>query len=222
MPLELKRTRFELAIKQVDLEAGTFEGHASIFGIPDDGMPPDIILPGAFAKTIQEWGPKGANRIKVLALHRSDWLPIGRPLELAEDAKGLGFLAKISTTVLGTDVLTLMRDGVLTEMSIGFQTIKADFDQKTNARLVREVRLFEISPVTWAMHPLAKIEGVKGVKHRTDFAALPTEDPASSPNPASPAAPAAASGIDPATVQLAGQSIKATTELLRTLTRRTA
>lgn len=146
-----------------NLDAGIFSGHASIFHIPDDGQPPDIVMPGAFQKTIQEWGPSGKNRIKILAQHRADWLPIGKPLTLEEDAKGLKFTGRISPTTLGRDVLTLMRDGVISEMSIGFDVVKDDFDRQKGVRLLREVRLWEISPVTWAMHPDAKIEAVKAV-----------------------------------------------------------
>lgn len=208
--MELKRTRVAFESKAVDVDAGTFEGHASIFGIADDGEPPDIIQPGAFTKTLKEWGPQGANRIKVLALHRSDWLPIGRPLDLREDVRGLWIRGKLSDTTLGKDVLTLLRDGVLTEMSIGFTTVKAEPDRARGVRLVREVRLYEISLVTWAMHPQAQVTDVK--------TALTSADPASSENPASPPAPAAALTIDPGLLQ----SIKTNTEVLRTLLRRTA
>jgi HK97 family phage prohead protease len=144
-------------------DANTIEGHASIFGIPDQGTPPDIIMPGAFKKTIKEWGPQGKDRIRVLVQHRTDLLPIGRPVLLEEDARGLHFIAKISDTTLGRDVLTLIKDGVLRDMSIGFDPIKADFDQAAGVRRIREVRLWEISPVIWAMHPMAKIEAVKAV-----------------------------------------------------------
>jgi len=155
------RKRFACNFKATDLAKGMFEGHASIFHIPDDGRPPDIMLPGAFAKTIMEWGPKGANRIKILALHRTDWLPIGRPLELAEDEQGLFFRGKVSDTSLGRDVLTLMQDEVITEMSIGFDIIKYEIDKNVGVRRLQEVKLWEISPVTWAMHPNARIAAVK-------------------------------------------------------------
>jgi HK97 family phage prohead protease len=144
-------------------EGHMIEGHASIFGIPDQGTPPDIIMPGAFKKTLKEWGPQGKDRIRVLVQHRTDLLPIGRPTVLEEDARGLHFLAKISDTAMGRDVLTLIRDGVLRDMSIGFDPIKADFDQTAGVRRIREVRLWEISPVIWAMHPMARIEAVKAV-----------------------------------------------------------
>lgn len=164
----MERKRVAFTVKEIDVQAGTFSGHASIFNVPDDGMPPDIMLPGAFAKTIKEWGPTGANRIKILALHRSDWLPIGVPTELIEDGTGLFFVGRVSKTSLGLDILTLMRDRVLTEMSIGFDIIKQEPDKARGIRMLQEVRLWEISPVTWAMHPLATIADVKSIRTMTD------------------------------------------------------
>lgn len=199
----MERKSYRFALAQVDAAARTFSGHASIFGIPDDGAPPDSILPGAFAKTIKEWGPGGANRIKVLALHRYDWLPIGKPLVLHEDQAGLAFEAQVSDTALGRDVLTLIADGVITEMSIGFDPIKWEYDQAAGVRRIEEIRLWEISPVTWAMHPQARIETVKellaGLRH--DGAAL-AEIKAllGGPEPA-PVTPALAGLSDPAVRQ---------------------
>lgn len=197
----MERKRVAFAVKDIDVDAGTFSGHASIFHVPDDGTPPDIMLPGAFAKTIKEWGPAGANRIKILALHRSDWLPIGVPTELIEDATGLFFTGRVSKTSLGLDILTLMRDRVLTEMSIGFDIIKQEPDKTRGVRLLQEVRLWEISPVTWAMHPLATIADVKAIRTMTDrdlyALALLGAQPESSTEPTA----AAAFAYDPESLQ---------------------
>lgn len=161
----MEHKRAPLTVLEATLDEGLFAGHASIFGVPDDGLPPDVIERGAFSKTIAEWGPLGKNRIKVLALHRHDWLPIGRPLELREDERGLYVRAKISDTSIGRDVLTLLRDGVLTELSIGFDAVKAEPPTPSRPyRVLREVRLWELSPVTWALHPQATIEAVKSLR----------------------------------------------------------
>lgn len=160
----MHRKSCPFTLKATDTATRTIEGHASIFNIPDDGFTPDIMQPGAFAKTIKEWGPAGANRIKILALHRSDWLPIGKPLELLEDQAGLYFKAQISDTALGNDVLTLVRDGVITELSIGYDPIRWERDTEKDIRILQEVRLWEISPVTWAMHPMALISSAKELK----------------------------------------------------------
>lgn len=88
---------------------------------------------------------------------------IGKPLVLSEDTKGLYFEASISNTTLGRDVLTLIKDKVITEMSIGYERVKSYYDETRDVRVLQEVKLWEISPVTWGMNELAYI------KSRFDF-----------------------------------------------------
>jgi hypothetical protein len=89
---------------------------------------------------------------------------------MKEDNYGLWTRSKISKTPEGERALTLLRDGVVTEMSIGFTPVKSEWiDEKNYKRRLLEVKLFEYSPVTWASNELALITGVKSVN---DFYAL--------------------------------------------------
>jgi HK97 family phage prohead protease len=97
------------SFKTADEKDGIFEGYASTWDVDEGG---DQIVKGAFTKTIGERGSK----IRLLYQHRD---PIGKPIELKEDDRGLFVRAKISDTALGRDVLTLIRDGALDSMSIG-------------------------------------------------------------------------------------------------------
>lgn len=153
--MEYKALPFE--IKKVD-DSGGFSGHAAAFNNVDEGG--EIILPGAFKKTILE----RFGRIKVCWQH--DWQqPIGKPLEMREDEHGLYVKAMVSDTALGRDVRTLMRDGVVDELSIGYDVIKDSWAEVAGrqVRALHELRLYEFSPVTVAMNPLARITGVKGI-----------------------------------------------------------
>lgn len=150
-----KAVRFN--IENVDEDSGEFSGYASTFGNLDDGG--DIIEPGAFARTIKE----DFGRIKILSQHNDCDLPIGRPLELREDEKGLFIRAKISDTQKGRDIQTLLKDGVLNELSIGYDAIVFDIDSEKGIRHIKEVRLWEISVVTWAMNREATIDEVKSL-----------------------------------------------------------
>ena len=85
---EYKAFKFELESSD---ESGEFSGYAAVFGNRDSGD--DIIEKGAFSKTIRE----DFDRIKILALHNDCWLPVGKPLELREDGKGLSSGAKSAT-----------------------------------------------------------------------------------------------------------------------------
>ena len=156
--------------EEYDEESGIFSGYAAVYGNIDSGG--DIIEPGAFTKTIAE----GWERVKILALHNDCWLPIGRPLELREDSNGLFIKAKISDTAMGRDVKVLLKDGVLNELSIGYDPIVFDYDE-TGIRHLREVKLWEVSVVTWAMNPEATVIGYKAAE-TADRAVKLTEDAA--------------------------------------------
>lgn len=139
---------------KTNIESNTIEGHASMFGNIDSHK--DIVLAGAYKKTIQE----NKDRIKLLWQH-DVFEPIGKPTRLEEDSKGLYFNAKISQTETGKKAITLIKDGVLNEMSIGYNVIKDDYDTKRNARLLKEIQLFEISIVSFGSNEKATVTGVK-------------------------------------------------------------
>lgn len=144
-------------------EEGIFSGYASIFSNVDSGG--DIVEPGAFTKTLAE----GWERVKILALHNDNWLPIGRPVELREDAEGLYISAKISDTSMGRDIKILLKDGVLNELSIGYDPVVYDYDD-AGIRHLRELKLWEVSVVTWAMNPEATINSYKSMEETAEMA----------------------------------------------------
>ncbi len=153
MNLERKTITFTGGYEE---ESGIFSGYAAVCGNLDEGG--DIIEPGAFQKTIAE----GWQRVKILALHNDEWLPIGKPLELREDGNVLYIKAKISDTSLGKDIKILLKDGVLNELSIGYDPIIFDYDEN-GIRHLREVKLWEVSVVTWAMNPMAVVTDYKSL-----------------------------------------------------------
>ena len=138
---------------EVKAEGRTIIGYAAAFGNVDSYG--DIIERGAFARTINNNG----RRIKTFYNHST---PIGLPRVMMEDDKGLFTESVISATRTGDEVLQLVRDGVITEMSIGYQTVKADFNPDGN-RMLKEVKLFEFGPVDMAANEQATIEGVKAL-----------------------------------------------------------
>lgn len=152
---EYKAFKFEL--EKADDESGEFSGYAAVFGNEDSGH--DVIQKGAFTKTLAE----DFDRIKILSQHETYDLPIGRPLELREDDKGLYIRGKISSTQKGRDILTLMRDGVLNELSIGYDAVVCEWDADAGVRYLKEIKLWEVSIVTWAMNDQAKIDEVKSL-----------------------------------------------------------
>ena len=121
MKHETKRLSFKM--DEYDEEEGIFSGYGAVFENVDSGG--DIIEPGAFSKALAA----GWERVKILALHNDCWLPIGKPIELREDEKGLFLKAKISDTSMGKDIKILLKDGVLNELSIGYEPVVFDYER---------------------------------------------------------------------------------------------
>lgn len=144
-------------LESADENTGEFSGYASVFGNVDDGG--DIVVKGAFAETIVE----DFARIKILALHNGCWLPVGKPIELREDDHGLFIRGKISDTSMGRDIQTLLKDGVLNELSIGYEAIDYEIDEEAHVRYLKRIKLWEVSIVTWAMNDQATIDDVKSL-----------------------------------------------------------
>ncbi len=136
-------------------DQGIYEGHFSVFENVDDGM--DVIHPGAFAETLV----KRAGRIKVFYAHDWDKLIGPTPETLVEDDTGLYAKGRLSLgTFWGREVWELMKDGALTEGSIGYRAKDYEYREDGIRHLMR-VDLFEISPVPLGMNPLTELRVVK-------------------------------------------------------------
>ena len=143
-------------IEDVDDVKGVVTGYFSAFNnIDSDG---DVIVSGAYKKTVAENGPNGKNRIMHLLQH-NPLMPLAKPMELMEDGKGLRFVSKITETSYGKDVIKLYAEGVFNEHSVGFEIIKSD--NKAGYREIREIKLWEGSTVTWGANPNTPIESMK-------------------------------------------------------------
>lgn len=152
----------EIDAKQVT-DAGEFEGYASVFGEKDQGD--DIAVAGCYSDSLARRGPEG---IKLLWQHRPD-TPIGKWLELREDAKGLYARGKLFLGIQkGRETHELMREGAIDGLSIGYRTLEDMFDRETGVRRLIKLDLREISVVTFPMLESATVSLVKGNQ-------LPTE-----------------------------------------------
>jgi HK97 family phage prohead protease len=147
---ETKNFNFE--VKATNDNTMEFEGYGSIFGNMDSYR--DIVEKGCFNRTIKN----NKKRIKILWQH---WKPIGKPIDLFEDEKGLYVKGKLSDIQQGKEAYTLMKDKVINEMSIGYSTVISEYDKEKNIRKLKEVKLYEISLVTWGANDKARVNNVK-------------------------------------------------------------
>lgn len=151
------------SVRDVSLANMTITGYLAHFGSVDDGN--DIIEKGAFAKTLVE------NRERMRFLNQHDFKqPHNKFQEIKEDDKGLYFEVKMIPGVsYSMDVLKLYDAGVLSEQSIGFQTIRKSMESKAGVeiRRITEMKLAEGSNVTIAMNRNAKFAGFKSAEEAT-------------------------------------------------------
>ena len=183
-PAHMQYRTVEIRADTADLDAG-LSGYASHFGSIDAYG--TAVKRGAFTKTLQERG----GRVPVLWNHWSD-TPIGLPTELKEDDTGLWFNASIvEETQAGAEVMALLRKGVPLGMSFGFETIKSrpieeaddldwshapDFyrnpENRPDVRVIEEIRLWEISVVTFPANELATIDSVRAADQASALTTL--------------------------------------------------
>jgi len=137
-------------------DEGVIEGYGSIFGNVDHGG--DKVMPGAFTESLVKARQTGRS-VKMLWNHDPSQ-PIGVWEDLAEDAKGLWGKGRLVMDVpKAREVHALLRAKALDGLSIGYRTKAAE--PEGNVRLLKSLDLFEISPVTFAMNPRAKVTSVK-------------------------------------------------------------
>jgi HK97 family phage prohead protease len=136
-------------------DSGSFEGYASIFGNVDLGG--DVIERGAFKEIVK--GRDG--RVKILNQHNNRD-PIGTA-EVKQDDKGLYFKGQlILEAASARSAYALMKGGALDGMSIGYDVLEGGAKiLESGIRQLKRLKLWEISPVTFGMNPLAGIETVK-------------------------------------------------------------
>jgi hypothetical protein len=159
----LQRIDLPLEIKSVDVAQRIIEGYASVYSLLD--LNGDIVAPGAFDETL---AGRLVTDIKCFIGHDYTSLPVGVPLEVRSDARGLYTRTKILPTQAGDDLLAcsqaLQVAGSPLGMSIGFRTIESDWVQEEGQdsyRRVKKAFLGEYSYVAMPAQPAATVLSVK-------------------------------------------------------------
>lgn len=144
------------------------KGYLSAFNVIDSDS--DIIMQGAFSKSIAERGPLSQSNRKIAHLRNHDWsMQIGRFLELQEDEKGLLFTSQMGRSTAGSDAFLDYQDGIIREHSIGFQYLPDKMrmveDAKGTYFEVSELILWEGSAVTFGANEFTPVLDVTKGNH---------------------------------------------------------
>lgn len=164
----------ELRIADSDGGDATIEGHAAVFDSWSEtlgGIFPfkEIVRKGAFNESI------GKDDIRALFNHDPNYV-LGRnragTLELVEDDIGLRVKITPPDTSWAKDILTSIRRGDITQMSIGFIVEDDKWSTKDgmDVREIRKVQLFDVSPVTFPAYTATDV-GVRAMQEYDGYKA---------------------------------------------------
>jgi HK97 family phage prohead protease len=147
---------FPLEVKELS-PSGQFRGIASTYGNVD--LTGDVCMPGCFERTLAEAGKQRP----LLWQHRE---PIGL-VQLTDSPAGLICDGQFSMGVQAAkDAYTLTRDGVTRGLSVGYQTVKSQM--AGDVRQLIELKLYEISLVTFPANEMATVSSVKAAQRQQD------------------------------------------------------
>lgn len=144
-------------------DTGRFEGYAAIFGNIDLGG--DIIERGAFKEFVTNRDGK-----TVILWQHNTRDPVG-VAKVRQDDKGLAFEGElVMEDPTARKAHAHMKAGSVNGMSIGYDVLDGGAEiLNSGIRTLSKLKLWEISPVTFGMNPLA---GVDAVKHASRIATI--------------------------------------------------
>ena len=142
-------------------EDGTFVGYGSIFGNTDAYG--DVVEKGAFTKSLAAHQSRGT-RPKMFWQHDMG-KPIGSWLSMEEDEKGLLLEGRLNMDVqLGREAYALLKAGDIDGLSIGYQIVADERDQKAGVLRLKELDLIEVSVVSLGANDRALVDAVKQIR----------------------------------------------------------
>lgn len=163
---------FEIKLAGSEPGLMTFNGYGAVFDNVDSYG--DVIAKGAFQETIQQ--AKTSKQWPAMLLQHGGWgmgaedmTPIGIWTDLKEDDVGLWVEGKLADTPRGREIHTLLKMDprpAITGLSIGYIPVKwkARSAPDEPRRTLEQIKLMEISPVTFPANPKARIKDVKSIE----------------------------------------------------------
>lgn len=162
--MKIKNADVRLKAGPVDgLEDGQFEAYASVFGNIDSYG--DVVMPGAFAGSLEEWAGSG-NFLPVLFGHNMsdpDY-NIGHVIEAVEDEKGLRVRAQLDLeSPKGAATYRLLKGRRISQMSFAYDVIDGRPAEKDGHDVweLHKLKLYEVSVVPIGANQETEVLGVK-------------------------------------------------------------
>jgi HK97 family phage prohead protease len=141
-------------IKDIDTEKKTVVFAFSKFDTYDSDD--DLTEKTAFDKTIKESGPDGSDRIKHVWGHNAKELPIGKIQRMWRDQNFAYAESKMLNNQKALDTWDAYLNKAVDEHSYFGKSYNTGVNQK-GGKLIKEVKLFEVSTVLFGAQELAKV-----------------------------------------------------------------
>lgn len=187
------------ALDDIQIRAGgdgrTVEAYAAVFDSPTDiadrhGQYQEVIAPGAFDRTLGQRGTRfGVFYNHGLTLHGTPSergsMPIGTPVEVKADARGLWTVTRYNATPLADEALEAIKTGAITGQSFAGRFVKSDRPTPRGGFRAAEdgtldvVTRTEIALVEYGPTPMPAYEdaAIVGVRHTCPRCAPESSDP---------------------------------------------
>ena len=167
-----------LELKDIDTAGRRVKVVLSKLNVVDSDM--EMIVKGAFTKSLLEKGPSSEGNRKIAFLRHHDWEHVlGKWIDLQETEDGLIGLAELGRSTKANDAFFDYQDGLIREHSIGFQKIydKIDYvnDPVQPYAVLKEINLWEGSAVTFGANSLTPTIDVTKGNHLTQIARINEE-----------------------------------------------
>lgn len=162
---EIQHRSFQINLEhRASGDGRTISGIAVPYDIEQriSGQLVEVFRKGAFADVV-----RAPFRVKLLRGHDAKAMPLGRATMLKETDQGLYAEMRVSQTRAGDEVLELIKDGALDQLSIGFMPLK---NRKRDDGVIERIKahLAEISLVTFGAYgELATVSGVRDTEEPT-------------------------------------------------------
>lgn len=173
--IDVKHIRVPFEVKEFDDAARTFRGFAATWDLDLGG---DVIVKGAFKRTIQAWKKAKSRKHNLLDSHTYGTIfsVLGDLLEAEETDEGVDCLWRTLDIPSGQHAHALVKAGNVHSLSIGYETVTqraATLEEQKRGiwRYILELKWLETSLVLFPMNPAAVVDlqTVKGMLSRTDL-----------------------------------------------------
>lgn len=163
----LANFKAQTTTKADGLKEGQFKALVSVFGNADTYG--DVVLPGAFTKSLKEWEARGA-QIPVIWSH--DWQDpfshVGTTVKAVETERGLEIIGEITpeeqeANPKAAQIYRLLKSGRISQFSFAYDVVEGGMAEHDGEPVyeLKELDLIEVGPCLIGVNQETELIGIK-------------------------------------------------------------